>query len=145
MFNNFYFLESPGNWYENRVDLKAFEGQTVKIKLEATSDENGLAIWGDPVILQKKGEKEWNVLLISLDTLRADHLGSYDYAQPITPEIDRMAQRGTRFHNAIAQAPWTTPSHQSLLTGYYPSSLGYNWTPLKNYLTAHSSKGRYPA
>jgi arylsulfatase A-like enzyme len=60
-----------------------------------------------------------NVLVIVVDTLRADHVSSYGYARPTTPNLDRMAQQGVRFENAIAACSWSLPSHVSLLTGLY--------------------------
>jgi arylsulfatase A-like enzyme len=59
-----------------------------------------------------------NIVMISIDTLRADHLGSYGYDRP-TPNLDRVAADGTLFEQAIVQAPWTLPSHMSMLTGLY--------------------------
>ena len=61
-----------------------------------------------------------NVLLIVLDTLRADHLSSYGYARPTTPNLDRLAQQGVLFEEAYATASWTLPSHATLFTGRYP-------------------------
>jgi len=61
-----------------------------------------------------------NVLLITLDTLRADHLGCYGYDKPTSPNIDRFAARATRFERALATAPWTIPTHASLFTGLHP-------------------------
>ena len=60
-----------------------------------------------------------NVLVIVVDTLRADHLSSYGYARPTTPNIDRIATEGVLFENAVATSSWTFPSHASLLTGRY--------------------------
>jgi len=65
-----------------------------------------------------------NVLLIVLDTLRADHLSSYGYSRNTTPNIDAVAAQGALFENAISQAPWTAPSVASLFTGLYPSVHG---------------------
>lgn len=65
-----------------------------------------------------------NLLLISIDSLRADHLGSYGYPRDTSPAIDALAASGVRFENAMAQAPWTLPSHASLLTSLYPRSHG---------------------
>ncbi len=62
-----------------------------------------------------------NVLLISVDTLRADHLGCYGYARPTSPEIDRLAARSVVFERAYASAPWTLPSFGSLFTSRRPS------------------------
>ena len=61
-----------------------------------------------------------SVLLITIDTLRADHVGCYGYARVETPAIDRLAAQGVRFENAYAQAPITLPSHAVILTGTYP-------------------------
>jgi arylsulfatase A-like enzyme len=60
-----------------------------------------------------------NVLVIVVDTLRADHVSSYGYARPTTPNFDRLAQQGVRFDNAISPCSWSLPSHVSLLTGLY--------------------------
>src|SRR5207249_506132 len=60
-----------------------------------------------------------NVILISLDTLRADRLGAYGARRPTSPTLDRLAAAGTIFETAIAAAPWTLPSHLTLLSGVY--------------------------
>jgi arylsulfatase A-like enzyme/Flp pilus assembly protein TadD len=65
-----------------------------------------------------------NVLLITIDTLRADHLGCYGDAGAATPVLDALAARGVRFATAIAQAPLTAPSHASILTGRTPLAHG---------------------
>ena len=63
---------------------------------------------------------ELNILFITLDTTRADHLGCYGYDKVETPNIDRLAETGILFKNAICQAPLTLPSHSSIFTGTYP-------------------------
>ena len=63
----------------------------------------------------------WNVILISIDDLRSDHLGCYGYHRETSPTIDRLARQGVRFVNAFTAAPWTLPSHMSMLTSLYPS------------------------
>lgn len=65
-----------------------------------------------------------NVLLISIDTLRADHLGCYGYQQIRTPVIDRLAADGVRFACAISPVPLTLPSHTTMLTGLNPPRHG---------------------
>lgn len=65
-----------------------------------------------------------NVLLVTIDTLRADHLGSYGRVIAKTPVLDRLAGEGTRFANAISSAPITLPSHASMMTGLYPPAHG---------------------
>jgi len=61
-----------------------------------------------------------NVLLVTLDTVRADRLGSYGYATAATPALDSLARDGARFTQAMASAPLTLPSHATLLTGLLP-------------------------
>ena len=62
----------------------------------------------------------WNVLLITLDTTRADRLGCYGYQAGSSPNLDELAATGTRFQNAYCQVPLTLPSHTSILTGLNP-------------------------
>ena len=68
-----------------------------------------------------------NVLLIVLDTVRADHLSLYGYDRPTTPALERWARRGILFSEARATAPWTLASHASLFTGLWPHELGVKW------------------
>jgi arylsulfatase A-like enzyme/cytochrome c-type biogenesis protein CcmH/NrfG len=65
-----------------------------------------------------------NVLLVTIDTLRADRLGSYGYAAAQTPVLDALAARGTRFARATTVVPLTLPAHSSLLTGTWPAHHG---------------------
>ncbi len=58
-----------------------------------------------------------NVLLVVVDTLRADHLSSYGYSRPTSPTLDRISREGVLFENAIAPSSWSPPSHASLLLG----------------------------
>ncbi len=68
--------------------------------------------------------KGWNLLLVTLDTVRADHLGCYGDPQAETPNLDRLARRGLRFEQAIATVPLTLPSHASILSGTLPPQHG---------------------
>src|SRR5437867_320578 len=65
-----------------------------------------------------------NVVLVTIDTLRADRLGCYGYPKNLTPNLDRIAGNGVLFENAVAQAPSTPPSHASMFTGLYPTVHG---------------------
>jgi arylsulfatase A-like enzyme/Flp pilus assembly protein TadD len=62
-----------------------------------------------------------NVVVVTIDTLRPDHLHSYGYDKIETPVLDQLARRGVLFENAVAQAPLTPPSHASIFTGQYPT------------------------
>jgi len=61
-----------------------------------------------------------SVLLVTLDTVRADRLGCYGHAGAATPRLDELAARGVRFERAYTTAPLTLPAHASILTGTYP-------------------------
>ena len=65
-----------------------------------------------------------NVLLISIDTLRADHLSSYGYERGTSPRLDALAAEGVRFADCVSTTSWTLPSHLSLLTGLEISAHG---------------------
>lgn len=73
-----------------------------------------------------------NVLIISIDSLRADHLASYGYALETSPVMDLIASEGVLFENSFAAANWTGASLASILTGLYPTCHGY--TNLRYYL-----------
>jgi len=78
---------------------------------------------GDP------GPDSWrrpgaNVLLITLDTTRADYVGAYGSGKVETPHLDALAAQGTRFANAATSVPMTRPAHTSLLTGRWPTTHG---------------------
>ena len=74
---------------------------------------------GDRSVALPRGER-FNVLFISIDTLRADHLACYGHASIKTPNIDRLAAEGVLFTQCTAAVPITLPSHASMMTGTYP-------------------------
>jgi arylsulfatase A-like enzyme len=65
-----------------------------------------------------------NVVLISLDSVRADHLSCYGYSRPTSPHLDRLAAEGTLFTRAYSASSWTVPSHMTMLTSLWPSLHG---------------------
>lgn len=67
---------------------------------------------------------EPDVILISIDTLRADHVGCYGYNKPTTPNLDLFSKSGIRYDRAISPAPWTLPTHLSVITGQLPITHG---------------------
>ena len=78
----------------------------------------GLSFW----VWRQGGQRDLpNVVLISVDTVRADHLGCYGYFRPVSPAIDKFASGAVRFENAFTQASWTLPSHMTVMTSQYPS------------------------
>ncbi len=65
-----------------------------------------------------------NVVMVILDTVRADHLSAYGYERKTTPYLEKLATEGITFENAVAPSSWTFPSHVSILTGRYPREHG---------------------
>ena len=65
--------------------------------------------------------KPLNVVLVTIDTLRSDHVHCYGYQDVKTPTLDALAKRGVLFEQAVTQAPLTDPSHASIFTGEYPT------------------------
>jgi arylsulfatase A-like enzyme len=65
-----------------------------------------------------------NIIIVLLDTLRADHLSCYGHSRRTSPCIDRIAEQGALYERAISPAAWTPPAHASLFTGSYPSRHG---------------------
>jgi choline-sulfatase len=72
------------------------------------------------------GAKPLNVIVYLVDTLRADHLGCYGYARPVSPRIDAFAREAVRFQHTVAQSSWTRPSITTILTGLLPRTHGVN-------------------
>jgi arylsulfatase A-like enzyme len=68
-----------------------------------------------------------NLVLVVIDTARADHFSCYGYALPTTPHVDALAARGVRFTEARSVAPWTLPAHMSMFSGLPPRDHGATW------------------
>ncbi|MBN2135609.1 MAG: sulfatase, partial [Acidobacteria bacterium] len=120
-------------WQAISIDLKEFAGDKVKVLLKPVNNKgkNGfknrvVTLWGNPVIRSARKNNEYNVILISLDTLRADHLGCYNYPRETSKNIDEFARKGTIFLNTISSSSWTLPAHISMFTGLYPFEAGAN-------------------
>lgn len=73
--------------------------------------------------------KKPNIILITLDTTRVDHLGCYGYHRNTSPNLDELAQKSVIYTNAIAPSSWTLPSHASLFTGKFTTSHGVQYDP----------------
>ncbi len=118
--------EAP-RWRERSVALDAYADQKVQLTFETEGmcdDPLAFPLWAHPIIYSKRRAlptTPTNIILIALDTLRADHLGCYGYVRNTSPNIDRFAAESILFERAIASAPWTTPSFGSVFTGKHPS------------------------
>ncbi|MBZ0115239.1 MAG: sulfatase-like hydrolase/transferase [Thermoanaerobaculia bacterium] len=126
------------SWLDRRLSLEAWSGQrvTLEFSVESPAEESLWPAWGTPEIVDTQEESSGpNLILIVLDTLRADHLGAYGYERPTSPFLDRWSTEGTRFATAISQSSWTRPSHLSLFSGLYPTSrVGLSSPPLAEVL-----------
>jgi len=120
----FYPVKIPLNELSGKDCEISFSFSTVDGKLIANEKKLVLA-FASPMILSQCREDDINIILICLDTLRADHLGCYGYERDTSPNIDKFAQENTVFTTAVSTAPWTLPSHMSIFTSLYPYETGY--------------------
>jgi arylsulfatase A-like enzyme len=115
-------------WHDRDLPLDACSTPTTELSLETTCGPHGncasdWAAWGNPRVLyeQRMAPKpERLVLMISIDTLRPDHLGVYGYARKTSPALDRLAADSVVFETVVATSPWTIPSHAALLSSTFP-------------------------
>jgi arylsulfatase A-like enzyme len=120
----------PGSgWEAVEVDLSRLAGRNVELRLDlacpgAPRAFPGAARWSVPLLSAPRAEGEWNVLLVSIDTLRADHLSAYGYSRNTSPHIDALARRGLLFDHAETVQSATWPALTSLHTALYPSAHG---------------------
>ncbi len=129
---------------EQSIDLEPWSGQTVDIELATMSTHGGGVAYGwsgwgnlriehelpEPAAHRRspprQGSRPPNLILITSDALRRDHLGCYGAEGVNTPNLDRLAREGLLFEHARAQTDTTFGSHCSLLTGMHPLSTGIN-------------------
>ena len=121
--------ESANRWIDLRASLGPVAGKSGSIVLESRSPANATTeiaegVWTSPAWIRGTRGAQPNLVLISIDTLRADHVGRYGYERDTTPSLDAMTSEGVLFKNASSAASWTLPSHASLLTGLHPSRHG---------------------
>jgi hypothetical protein len=110
-------------WQELTVDLAAQAGKAVRLTLRVQGQ--GPGVFGAPMVVDRANVPAGkNVILVSIDTLRADHLGAYGYERNTSPHMDALAASSLFFADATAQAPYTLPSHVTMLSGQFPSVHG---------------------
>lgn len=111
-------------WEDASVDLAEFAGQEIELELQ-TRAENGAPhpVWANPTI-DTEDLAPRNVILIAVDTLRADRMGAYGYHRDTSPRLAQLAADGVRFDQVTSNATWTCPSFASILTGVVPSRHG---------------------
>ena len=80
-----------------------------------------------PRVAESRAAAHPSVILISIDTLRADRLGVLGNPRPLTPNLDGLAREGAVFAAASSPAPWTKPAHASIFMSLLPSDHGARW------------------
>ena len=128
---------APATWHPARIDLAPWAGQRITLRCTTDARETALAVWGEVKLLapqaavaQQEGTASLptdDVLVLVIDTLRADRLSLYGYPHETSPRLDAWAEeRAVVFETAVTTAPWTYPSHVSLFTGLDTLSHGFN-------------------
>ena len=115
-----------GRWHPHRADLSPFVGQPVQlttvVRAREGREREPSVFWGGPMVFAtENAARPTPVILISCDTLRADHLSCYGYGRETSPRIDALAQDGVLFEQAIVEEAWTLPCHMTMLTGLHPN------------------------
>jgi len=109
-------------WHVSSFDMADYEGKKCRVSVAcAAPDAVPYHILISATTYQGRTEEARNVLVISLDGTRADHLGCYGYERPTSPAIDAVAAQGVRFECCNAQASWSYPSLVSMMTAEFPS------------------------
>jgi len=115
-------------WYVIRTDWEHTQYFLAKYRVFAFAAVAviALSLLNASLFLYQKiyPQKKPNVILVSIDTLRADHLGCYGYQKNTSPNLDIFAQQNILFENFHVNASWTLPSHMSMLTALYPVTHG---------------------
>jgi len=123
------YKKNKPEWREINIDLSKFQNKkgTLRFETEPLSSQEaedtislGYFLLANPRILSPNSPKEPNIILISIDTLRRDHLGLYGYAKEVSPFLDTMSSEAAVFDRAIAQAPYTVTSHMTMMTSLWP-------------------------
>ena len=119
-------LDKTG-WVETDVELGGdLEGAQLlfhKLVVEGPPAIYGYAAWGEPLLIPGTPTPATSVILVSIDTLRADQVGIYGNSKVVTPTLDALASSGVWYSNSYSASTWTYPSHAALLYGLYPASL----------------------
>jgi arylsulfatase A-like enzyme len=118
-------------WHDRHLSLTGLAGQTRRFAFGArrlrAAAEFSIPVWANPTVYapSPRGANQVSVILLSIDTLRADHLTSYGYRHDTAPFIEeRFGKGGTLFEECTASTPVTAPSHMTLFTSFQPSAHG---------------------
>jgi arylsulfatase A-like enzyme len=122
------YLAMDARWHPQRVSLAGFAGRTIRLRFVTNPGKafayGTLAAFGEPVVLAPRVRpvRPFDVVIVSIDTLRARSVGAYGAERPTSPTIDALAADGVLFENAFSPAAFTLPGHMSMLTGLWFST-----------------------
>lgn len=131
-------IKENKRWFDEKINLSKYRGKRVNLRFKTLhrtqahdSTSSVMAGWSKirlsevaPVSRNLSSTDQPNVILIVLDTQRADHLTCYGYNRDTSPTLKKFAEEGILFENAISQSSWTWPATATILTGLYPYTHG---------------------
>ena len=126
-------LSRRDRWLPQSVDLKRYAGREIWLVFQAAvpGDDPALGpppvagVFGEPILHDRGAYRaSKGVVLISIDTLRRDHLSLYGYPRRTTPGLEALAREAVVFEDAVSTSSWTLPAHASLLTSTFPAVHG---------------------
>jgi hypothetical protein len=128
---------SAHRWFDEQLSLAPYAGHEIDLVFRTSPlrpnplgrDSSGdLAVWSNPTVFVPRSaqqrHREPDVVLVTVDTLRPDHLSCYGYPRDTSPAIARLAEDGVLFENAYTTMPRTLPALASMMTGLYPMDHG---------------------
>jgi arylsulfatase A-like enzyme len=113
-------VSDPDQWHDASVDLSRWSGRQINLRLQTHSAQAGeVGLWANPLVTSSVKSSRPNILIYTMDTVRADHTGLNGYARKTTPFLDQLAASAVVFKDCQAQATWTKASIASLMTSLY--------------------------
>jgi arylsulfatase A-like enzyme len=106
-------------WQDRRLSLASLAGTTRSFRFRTVEDSGAaLPVWSDPTVVApaRRGDPRLSILLLSIDTLRRDHLDLYGYERETAPFLRSLGEQGVVFERLVAEAASTGPSHMSMFT-----------------------------
>ena len=119
---NLFKNEKPLNIFYESINLDEFQDKEITISFITEGKYSGLVFWANPLLYTKDYSRNPNIILISIDTLRPDHLGCYGYSRNTSRNLDQLSKESIIFKNCFSTTSWTLPAHISLLTSLTPAN-----------------------
>ncbi|MCB1035160.1 MAG: sulfatase, partial [Acidobacteria bacterium] len=113
--------EDAAVWQPLKREVSIPPGSRLRLSAQGEPALASRAYWGNPLLVRQGGTPGRDVVVVVIDTLRADVLGSYGSPLGLTPNLDRLAEESLRLADLRAPAPWTLPSVATLMTGLGPA------------------------